>query len=129
MLKFAVLHSGAHKAGCEIRLHDAVRKTQAIAVRLHQVEPVSPGDGQPDIKMTMRKLLIQKALNLAVDFRIFRPLALFPPIGWLTFVVILVLDVDSISQQPDAGQRGKPLDGGFTFVAVQRHGAHQMTVE
>ena len=98
-------------------------------MRLHQVEPVSPRDGQPDIKMTMRKFLIHEALDLVVDFRIFRPLAHFRLIGWLTFVVILVLDVDSIAQQSDAGQRGKPLYGGCTFAAVQRHGALQMTGE
>jgi hypothetical protein len=109
-----------------------MRETQALAVRLHQVEPVSPGDGQPDIRTT-GKLLLQKPLDLAVDFRVFRRrLAQFQLMGWLTFVVlvvIVVLDVDGISEQPDAGQRGKPLDRGFTFAAVQRHGAHQVAVE
>ena len=80
-------------------------ETQAIAVRLHQVEPVSPRDGQPDIKVTTRKLVLQKALDLVVDLPVFRLLGHFRLIGWLILIVMFVLDVDSISQQSDAGQR------------------------
>ena len=114
LLEFAVLEGGAHETGREIRLPDAMRETQALVVRLHQVEPGSPRNGQPDIKVTTRKFFLQEAMDLVVDALVFRQQARFRLIGWLTLVVILVLDVDGISKQSDAGQRGKPLDSGFT---------------
>ena len=80
-LEFAVLQGDAHETGCEVRLHDAMRETQSLAVRLHQVEPVSPGDGQPDIG-TAGKLLLREILDLAVDFRVSRRrLAQFQLVG------------------------------------------------
>ena len=110
-------------------MHDAVPETQAVAVRLHQLELIPPVNCQPDIKVARGKSGVGKQPDLRVDSAVFRRLAYFLLIGLLALIIIAELDLDGVRFQSDAGQRRKPLDGGLALLAVQRHGRHQVPLE
>ncbi len=131
-LKIRILQGSIHEAGSEIRLHDAVRESQAVAVHLRQPELVSPAGRQPDVKAAPGELRLNKALYLLVDCPVLRRLIRgrrdVLPFLWLAEVVV-ILDVDGVGFQPDARKRGKPRHGSLAFVAVQRHGRHEVALE